>query len=58
LLTRAHGGFGSFLPVGIRVGEDAVLPKLGQINATVPDARGRYDAAMAIADLYTVGPAR
>ena len=24
LLTRVHGGFGSFLPVGIRIGEDAV----------------------------------
>ncbi len=24
LLTRIHGGFGSFLPVGIRIGEDAM----------------------------------
>ncbi len=24
LLTRVHGGFGSFLPVGIRIGEDAI----------------------------------
>lgn len=24
LLTRVHGGFGSFLPVGIRIGEDAL----------------------------------
>ncbi len=24
LLTRVHGGFGSFLPVGIRIGEDAM----------------------------------
>lgn len=23
LLSRVHGGFGSFLPVGIRIGEDA-----------------------------------
>jgi formylmethanofuran dehydrogenase subunit E len=24
LLSRVHGGFGSFLPVGIRIGEDAM----------------------------------
>lgn len=130
LLTRVHGGFGSFLPVGIRIGEDAmkrldakprelsvvfyqgegtpcpcsadgvslavyasagqgalqialeksppgtfalvairprkggdglkytvpmsIMPKLGQINSTITDPRGRYDAVMAIADLYTV----
>jgi len=24
VLTRVHGGFGSFLPVGIRIGEDAM----------------------------------
>jgi formylmethanofuran dehydrogenase subunit E len=24
LLTRVHGGFGSFLPVGIQIGEDAI----------------------------------
>ena len=24
LLTRVHGGLGSFLPVGIRIGEDAI----------------------------------
>ena len=29
LLTRVHGGFGSFLPVGIRIGEDA----MGRLNA-------------------------
>jgi formylmethanofuran dehydrogenase subunit E len=29
LLTRVHGGFGSFLPVGIRIGEDAMK----QLNA-------------------------
>jgi formylmethanofuran dehydrogenase subunit E len=130
LLTRVHGGFGSFLPVGIRIGEDAMkrldakprelsvvfyqgegtpcpcaadgvslavyasagqgtlqiateksppgtlavvvirprkggeglkytvpismLQKLGQINSTITDARGRYDAVIAIPDLYTV----
>jgi len=130
LLTRVHGGFGSFLPVGIRIGEDAmkrlnakprelsvvfqqgegtpcpcaadgvglavyaspgqgslqvaseksppgtfavvtirprkggeglkysvpmsVMPKLGQINSTIQNPRERYDAVMAIGDLYTV----
>ena len=24
VLSRVHGGFGSFLPVGIRIGEDAM----------------------------------
>jgi hypothetical protein len=24
LLSRVHGGFGSFLPVGVRIGEDAM----------------------------------
>lgn len=28
LLTRVHGGFGSFLPVGIRIGDDA-MKRLG-----------------------------
>lgn len=132
LLTRVHGGFGSFLPVGIRIGEDAMkrlnakpreltvqffqgegvpcpcpadgvmlavgaspgqgtllvaaeksppgtfavviirlrkgggglkytvpmsmMPRLGQINATVQDPLGRYNAVMAIDDLYTVEP--
>jgi formylmethanofuran dehydrogenase subunit E len=130
LLTRVHGGFGSFLPVGIRIGEDvmkrlnakpreldvtfyqgegtpcpcaadgvslavyasagqgtlhiapekspsgtfavviikprkggeglkytvlmSVMPKLGQINSTISDPLGRYDAVMAIQDLYVV----
>jgi formylmethanofuran dehydrogenase subunit E len=129
-LTRVHGGFGSFLPVGIRIGEDAmkrlnarpreldvtfyqgegtpcpcaadgvslavyasagqgtlhiapeksppgtfavvivkprkggeglkytvlmsVMPKLNQINSTIPDPLGRYDAVMAIPDLFAV----
>jgi hypothetical protein len=34
----------------------SVMPKLGQINSTIPDALGRYDAVMAIQDLYTVEP--
>jgi hypothetical protein len=130
LLTRVHGGFGSFLPVGIRIGEDAMkrlnanprelsvvyyqgegtpcpcpadgvalavyaspgqgtlqvaaeksppgtfglvvirprkggaglkytipmsfMPKLGQINNTIQDPLGRYNAVMEIADLFTV----
>jgi formylmethanofuran dehydrogenase subunit E len=134
LLTRVHGGFGSFLPVGIRVGEDAmkrlnarpreldvtffqgegtpcpcaadgvslavyasagqgtlhiapeksppgtfavvivkprkggeglkytvpmsVMPKLSEINRTIPDPLDRYDAVMAIPDLYTVEPSK
>jgi len=134
LLTRVHGGFGSFLPVGIRIGEDAMkrlnakpreldvtfyqgegtpcpcaadgaslavyasagqgtlriapeksppgtfavivvrprkggdglkytvpmsfMPKLGQINSTIQDPLGRYNAMMAIPDLYTVEPAK
>jgi formylmethanofuran dehydrogenase subunit E len=134
LLTRVHGGFGSFLPVGIRIGEDAMkrlnakpreltvvfyqgegtpcpcaadgvglavyasagqgtlqiapeksppgtfavmvirprkggdglkytvpmsmMPKLGQINSTIADPRVRYDAVMAIDNLYTVEPVK
>ena len=134
LLTRVHGGFGSFLPVGIRIGEDAMkrlnakprelsvtfyqgggvpcpcpadgvmlavgaspgqgtlhvapeksppgtfavvvirprkggdglrysvpisfLPKLGQINSTIQDPLARYNAVMALPDLFTVEPAK
>jgi formylmethanofuran dehydrogenase subunit E len=134
LLSRVHGGFGSFLPVGIRIGEDAMkrlnakprelsvlfyqgagtpcpcaadgvmlalgaspgqgtlqiapeksppgtfavavirprkggdglkytvpmsfMPKLGDINRTMQDPRGRYDAVMALPDLFTVEPAK
>jgi hypothetical protein len=130
LLSRVHGGFGSFLPVGIRIGEDAmqrfnakprelsivfyqgegtpcpcvadgvmlavfaspgqgtlqiaseksppgsfavvvvrprkggdglkytvpmsVMPKLGQINTTITDPLGRYNAVMALPDLFSV----
>jgi formylmethanofuran dehydrogenase subunit E len=130
LLTRVHGGFGSFLPVGIRIGEDAmkrlnakpreldvtfyqgegtpcpcaadgvslavyasagqgtlhiapeksppgtfavviikprkggeglkysvpmsIMPRLGQINDNIADPVGRYDAVMAIQNLFTV----
>ncbi len=130
LLTRVHGGFGSFLPVGIRIGEDAMkrldakpreltvlfyqgpgtpcpcaadgvmlavyaspgqgtlqiaseksppgtfamvvikprkggaglkytvpmslMPKLDEINRTIQDPLGRYNAVMAIPGLFTV----
>jgi formylmethanofuran dehydrogenase subunit E len=134
LLTRVHGGFGSFLPVGIRIGEDAMkrlnakpreltvtfyqgegtpcpcaadgvslavyasagqgtlqiapekspagtfavviikprkggdglkytvpmsmLPKLGQINSTIQDPIGRYNAVMALPDLFSAEPVK
>jgi formylmethanofuran dehydrogenase subunit E len=134
LLSRVHGGFGSFLPVGIRIGEDAMqrlnakprelsvvfyqgdgtpcpcaadgvmlavyaspgqgtlqipseksppgtfavvviklrkggeglkytvpmslMPKLGQINSTIQDPLARYNAVVAISDLFTVEPAK
>ena len=134
LLTRVHGGFGSFLPVGIRIGEDGLqrlnakprelavvfyqgpgtpcpcaldgvmlavgaspgqgtaqvaaepspagtfavvmvrprkggdglkytvpmsqMPKLGEINRTIQDPLARYNAVMAITDLFTVEPAK
>jgi formylmethanofuran dehydrogenase subunit E len=134
LLTRVHGGFGSFLPVGIRIGEDAmkrldakprelaltfyqgegtpcacsadgimlalsaspgqgsvqiaaekappgafavavirprkggdglrysvpmsVMPKLGEINRTIQEPLKRYEAVMAISDLFTVEPVK
>ena len=35
LLTRVHGGFGSFLPVGIRIGEDAMQ----RLNASASPQR-------------------
>ena len=130
LLSRVHGGFGSFLPVGIRIGDDAMqrlgarpreldvtfyqgestpcpcaadgvmlavyaspgqgtlhiapeksppgtfavvvirprkggdgmkytvpmsfMPKLGQINSTISEPLGRYNAVMAMPDLFTV----
>ena len=134
LLTRVHGGFGSFLPVGIRIGEDALqrlnakprelsvvfyqgegvpcpcpadgvmlaagaspgqgtlqvaaeksppgtfavvlirprrggdglkytvpisfMPKLGQINSTIQDPLARYNAVMALPELFTVEPVK
>ena len=32
----------------------SMMPKLGQINSTIQNPRERYDAVMAIVDLYTV----
>ena len=131
--TRVHGGFGSFIPVGIRIGVDAMerlkaqprelsvlyyggegvpcpcpadgvmlavgaslgqgtlqvaaeksppgtfavvvirprkggdglkytvpisfMPKLGQINSTIQDPLARYNAVMALPDLFTIEPA-
>lgn len=132
ILSRVHGGFGSFLPVGIRIGEDAMkrldakpreltvlfyqgegtpcpcsadgvmlavyaspgqgtlqiaqeksppgtfavvvikprkggaglkyivpmslMPKLVEINRTIQDPLERYNAVMALPDLFTVEP--
>jgi formylmethanofuran dehydrogenase subunit E len=134
LLSRVHGGFGAFLPVGIRIGEDAMrrlgakpreltvvfyqgegtpcpcsadgvmlavhaspgqgtlqiapekappgmfavvvirprkggdglrytvpmslMPKLVEINRTIQDPLGRYNAVMALPDLFTVEPVK
>jgi formylmethanofuran dehydrogenase subunit E len=134
LLSRVHGGFGSFLPVGIRIGEDAMkrldakprelsivfyqgegtpcpcatdgvglavyaspgqgslhvapeksppgtfaavvvrprkggdglrytvpmslMPKLSQINGTIQDPLGRYNAVMELPDFFTVEPVK
>jgi formylmethanofuran dehydrogenase subunit E len=131
--ARVHGGFGAFIPVGIRIGEDAmkrlnarprelavtyysgegvpcpcpvdgvmlalsaspgqgsvqvaaeksppgtfavvvirprrggdgvkytvpmsVMPKLGEINKTIQDPLGRYNAVLALGDFFTVEPA-
>ena len=132
LLTRVHGGFGSFLPVGIKIGEDAmtrlnakpreltvtfyqgegtpcpcaadgvmlavyaspgqgtlqiapekapgsfavvvirprkggagfrytvpksIMPKLDQINKTVQEPLARYNAVMALPNIFSVEPA-
>jgi hypothetical protein len=32
----------------------SMMPKLGQINSIIQDPVGRYNAVMAIADLYSV----
>ena len=32
------------------------LPTLGQINSTIQDPLGRYNAVMALPDLFTVEP--
>jgi hypothetical protein len=134
LLTRVHGGFGSFLPVGIRIGDDAMkrlnaqprsltvefqqgdkvpcpcpldgvmlavgaspgqgtarvaaeksppgifavvvirprnggdglkytvpmshMAKLGEINRTIQDPLSRYNAVMALENLFTVEPVK
>jgi hypothetical protein len=61
--TRVHGGFGSFIPLGIKIGLDAVhmiplsaLAKLGPMNKELNE-RERYDAVMAADGLFQVEPA-
>jgi hypothetical protein len=34
----------------------SMMPKLGQINSTIQEALGRYNAVMAIDGLYSVEP--
>ena len=36
----------------------SMMPKLGQINSTIQDPLGRYNAVMEIADLFTVEPVK
>ena len=36
----------------------SVMPKLGQINSTIQDPLARYNAVMAITDLFTVEPVK
>jgi len=62
---RVHGGFGTLIALGIRVGQDAqkrldagrrpmaVMPRMAEWNKTL-DAPGRYDAVMAADALYSV----
>ena len=50
LLTRVHGGFGSFLPAGIRIDEDAMQ----RLNSTIQYPLERFRAVMALRDLFTV----
>jgi hypothetical protein len=41
LLTRVRGGFGAFLPVGIRIGEDAMK----RLNAKPRELMSRFTRA-------------
>ena len=34
------------------------MPKLGQINSTIQDPLARYNAVMALPDLFTVEPVK
>ena len=36
----------------------AMMPKLGQINTTIQEPIKRYEAVMAIADLFTAEPVK
>jgi hypothetical protein len=35
----------------------SLMPKLGEINRTIQDPLGRYNAVMALPDLFTFEPA-
>ena len=46
LLSRVHGGFGSFLPVGIRIGEDIVksaTDRVGQHQSARQECNAQQD---------------
>ena len=49
MIRPRHGGDGLKYTVPM-----SMLPKLSQINSLIQNPRWRYDAVMAIADLYTV----
>ena len=52
-VRRRQGGDGLKYTVPM-----SMMPKLGQINSTIQDPLGRYNAVMAIADLYSVEPVK
>ena len=43
---------------GLKYTVPMFLPKLGDINRTISDPLARYDAVMAIPDLFSVEPAK
>jgi hypothetical protein len=52
LLTRVHGGFGAFLPVGIRIGEDAMKrlnAKPRELEVTFYQGKVRHAPALPMA---------
>jgi formylmethanofuran dehydrogenase subunit E len=48
---RQGGGLKYTVPISF-------MPKLGQINSTIQDPLGRYNAVMALPDLFTVEPVK